>query len=401
MISWSESERWLQNLGWSSDPFEHFEASSDPRLGEYLVGHQAFPAAWNQAPALIFAPHGGGKTAACLFTARQAWVERRAFPLIYLPAVHSEFRRPITLERHLEGITRAAAIALFLTLVIRPAYFLGAQPSEQQALVGAFADFLPAELEYYVEWLRGGESPAVLPAHLGTSYLFPEIPSPAQVLILCDALAVAAKKYKSNPSSFSVGRFDTQVSLIRSTTGQFVIDLLVDGIDGAPETFGESASQMEWLAPLIEQAPRWGAEQIYLKAFVPINTRATLRERFKKTLAEFGETEITWTTDKLAELLRQRIYAASGGQVNSLDAYASPDLANIETRIAESVVPLPREALLLTSRVLDNYAARVGDAPGSIEPPDVERALDWYKEDREWVGADRALSDSDVLVTAG
>lgn len=399
MNSWNESARWLQNLGWSFNPFEHFEASSDPRLGEYLVGHQAFPAAWNQAPALIFAPHGGGKTAARLFTARQAWIERRSFPFVYLPAVHSEFRQPITFEQHLEDIVRAAAIALFVALVIRPTYFLNAQANKQRSLIDSFANFLPAELEYYLELLRGEEPPAALPAHLETPYLFPEMPSRSQVLALCDALVVASKKHKPSSSTSPVELFDAQVSIIRLATGQPVIDLLVDGIDGAPETFSNAESQVEWLAPLIEQAPRWSAQQIYLKAFVPSKTRVTLRERFDKELSAFGETEITWTTAKLAELLRQRIYAASGGQVNSLDAYASPDLANIETRIVESVVPLPREALLLTSRILDNYAARVGSSLGSIEFLDVEQAIDWYKHDRDWIGADRALSDSDVLAT--
>ena len=398
MTFWNESEQWVQNLGWSFNPFEHFEASSDPRLGEYLVGHQAFPAAWSPAPALIFAPHGGGKSAACLFTARQAWIERRSFPLVYLPAVHSEFRRPITFERHLEGIVRAAAIALFVALVIRPAYFLKAPSRQKQLLIESFADLLPADLDYYLELLRAGEPPSMLPAHLETPYLFPENPSHAQVLALCDALAAAAKKYKSNSSISLAERFNAQLSLIHSTTGQTVIDLLVDGIDGAPESFADPQSQVEWLAPLVEQSPRWNAQQIYLKAFVPIKTRAALRERFKNALTTFGETEITWTTDKLVELLRQRIYAATGGHVNSLDAYASPDLANIETRIAENIVQLPREALLLTSRVLDHYAARVGDAPASIEPTDIEQAIAWYKEDKDWVGADRALSDADVLV---
>jgi len=398
-MTWKESGQWVQNLGWSFDPFEHFEASSDPRLGEYLVGHQAFPAAWNQAPALIFAPHGGGKTAARLFTARQAWIERRSLPVVYLPAVHSEFRRPITLEQHLEGIVRATAITLFLALVIRPAYFLSADASQQTSLLQAFAELLPTDLEYYLDWLRYGASPSALSAHLGTPYLSPETPSHTQVLALCDALAGAIKKYKSNAFTLPINRFDAQISILRATTGQSAIDLLIDGIDGTPETFGESERQMEWLAPLIEQAPHWNAEQIYLKAFVPTKTRVVLHERFEKTLTRFGEIEIKWTTAKLAELLHQRIYAASGGQVNSLDAYASPDLANIETRIAESIVPLPREALLLTSRVLDNYAAHVGDTSGSIEPTDVERAIDWYKQDREWVGADRALSDVSVLET--
>ncbi|MBI4671950.1 MAG: hypothetical protein HY741_09840 [Chloroflexi bacterium] len=393
----SESEIWVEHLGWSFNPFEHFEASTDPHLGDYLVGHQAFPAAWGRAPAFVFAPHGGGKTAARLFTARRAWIDLRAFPLVYLPAVHSEFRPPITLEQHLDGIIHGAAIALFIALTFRPTIYLNANDSQRESIYSGFADLLPAPLAYYLDLLREGETPTALPAQLGTTYLLPEVASRAQILELCNALEKSVAVSALDVSLPAQERFEQQVAIILSTTRLPALDLLVDGIDGAPETFANSERQADWLAPLVAQAPQWLDRQVYLKAFAPTDVRATLERRLTNQLTGFDQTELIWTAESLAELLRRRIYSASSGQVNSLDAYANPSLSNIEGLITQSIVPLPREALLLTSRVLDNYAERVGNSPGSIELQDVERAIAWYEQDREWVGAARALPNPNEL----
>jgi hypothetical protein len=81
----------------------------------------------------------------------------------------------------------------------------------------------------------------------------------------------------------------------------------------------------------------------------------------------------------LAELLRKRIYVASGGEFDSLDAISSPDLRDVETLLATAVTPLPRELLILVRRVLFAYVHRTHTATTYLEPVDIDSALAWYR----------------------
>lgn len=45
---------WLNHFGFRFDPFGHGEASRDPNLNRYLIGHEAFSVAWSEAPSMIY-----------------------------------------------------------------------------------------------------------------------------------------------------------------------------------------------------------------------------------------------------------------------------------------------------------------------------------------------------------
>ncbi len=78
-------------------------------------------------------------------------------------------------------------------------------------------------------------------------------------------------------------------------------------------------------------------------------------------------------------MLRRRIYAASRGAFDSLDLIASPGVQNIERQIAQVALPRPREAIALTQRVLETYAARIGAEDGDILAQDLEQSFEAYK----------------------
>ena len=58
-------------------------------------------------------------------------------------------------------------------------------------------------------------------------------------------------------------------------------------------------------------------------------------------------------------MLRKRVHVASGGLVDSLDAYSTPDIFDLEERLTEAIIPLPREALRLTRFLMEAFEARL------------------------------------------
>src|SRR5574342_11997 len=114
---------WLEHFGFQFDPFEHEEASSDPNLNRYLIGHTAFSVAWSETPALIFSPPGGGKTALRIYTARACWTGAggyQPFPIHYHLPHYFEKSSFSTLDDHLQKIVYSSAIALFLAFSYYP-----------------------------------------------------------------------------------------------------------------------------------------------------------------------------------------------------------------------------------------------------------------------------------------
>ena len=144
------------------------------------------------------------------------------------------------------------------------------------------------------------------------------------------------------------------------------------------------------LAPLLELGIEWEAQHIFFKGFLPLDVQPFLELRFPQLLTRAHLTRLEWTPELLAEVIRQRVYVASEGAFESLDALASPALRNIEDTLAEVVIPLPREILVLTQRVLWEHIYRKG-VDGKIEPEDVDAAIRWYRENQPAVTAQLPL----------
>jgi predicted dinucleotide-utilizing enzyme len=96
---------------------------------------------------------------------------------------------------------------------------------------------------------------------------------------------------------------------------------------------------------------------------------------------------IRWDPAQLAEVIRRRVYVASEGAFGSLDAIASPALRDVETILAGAALPLPREILVLTRRVLREHVEREG-SDGKIQEEDVRIAIEWYNQYRPAIEID-------------
>jgi hypothetical protein len=381
---------WLAHFNFRFDPFEHIEASADPNLNRYLIGHEAFSAAWSETPALIFSPPGGGKTALRIYTSRACWTGGggyQPFPIHYHLPHYFENSNFSTIEDHLQKIVHSTANALFLSFAYYPLIFLKASPSLQKQLAQFIFTWIP-NVDYYLSVLRDG-GPDRAAAQLDRSYQLHQTPDPALLSLVC---ATLEKHLAEEPSPIGLSIqnvFERLMKWITRDLGFRAVYLLLDGVDGFPELARSPGFAAESLVNLFANAPAWTEERIFVKGFLPLEIRAHLQKRLEKQWPAFGQVELKWDEAMLADLIRRRVYAATNGEFASLGAVSAvPSVQDLELELARAVYPLPREALVLVKRILFEYETRWGRNPTAakqIQSDDIENAIAWYRTEQAHV----------------
>jgi hypothetical protein len=375
---------WHTHFGFRFDPFEHDEASRDPNLNRYLIGHEAFSAAWSETPAMIYSPPGGGKTALRIYTSRACWTGGggyQPFPIHYHLPHYFKSGDFSTLEDHLEQIVHSGANALFLAFAYYPLIFIKSSPSLQRQLAQFVSTWIP-NIDFYLDVLREGQ-PDDVAGQLDSSYKLHQSSDPALLSRLLDMLAQYHQKGQASASLSIQKVFEKMVHWITEDLGFRAVYLLLDGVDGFPELASSPGFAAQSLVRLFAKAPAWTDSHIFVKGFLPQEIRVHLRERLDKQWSVFSQVDLKWDAAALAEMLRRRVYAATEGEFASLSAVSAlPSGQDLELELARAVNLLPREALILVRQVLFEYETRWGRNPiaaKQIQIEDIENAIAWYR----------------------
>ncbi|MCK6583129.1 MAG: hypothetical protein HUU11_06815 [Anaerolineales bacterium] len=379
---------WLNHFDFRFDPFEYDEASRDPHLNRYLIGHDAFSAAWGETPATIFSPPGGGKTALRIYTSRACWTGGggyQPFPIHYhLPHyfANSNFS---TLEDHLQKIVHSSAHALFLAFTYYPLILLRASTPLQAHLVQFIAAWVP-NLDYYLATLRESHQTDIVAAQLDKSYVLHQLPDASLLDLVCEIFEKHLEGERLPISSSIHLVFEKVMNWITRDLGFRSVYILLDGVDGFPELASSPGFAAQSLVQLFAKAPEWTTSRIFVKGFLPQEIRAHLRERLEKQWSVFSQIDLKWDAAALAEMLRRRVYVATEGKFASLNAVSAlPSGQDLELELARVVNPLPREALTLVRQVLFEYEMRWGGNPTAarqIRIEDIENAIAWYRNEQ-------------------
>ncbi len=390
-------KEWFEVAGFAFDPFVPLNAATDSRLSQYMIHHEAFEAVWGDWISLAFAPPGGGKTALSLRVAEACYVGQetnRPFPVCYAPPLLAWGGRTPSLDDHLLAIGRAASQQLLLALAYRPHWFFRLDRAAQERVRRVLDWNLPGPLASALDLCRQTGSVAELHRRVLPALSIGDPPAPSTLMRFCATLESLPGGRASVPPPAE--RWAQLVQVVRDDLKFTALYVLVDGVDAAHETAEDPARAADMLAPLLARGRTWSEAKIYLKAFLPVRTLPLLAHRWPELWHQARRVTITWTPPLLVEMVRQRIYVATQGSFSSLDAVSSPALSDVEAMLAEAVLPLPREMLVITRRLLWEHVRRVGP-DGQIEPPDLEAALAWYRHHRpagvaesvEMVGQDR------------
>lgn len=376
------STDWWRALGFHFDPFQHLEASSDPHLIEYMVGHEVFAAAWDATPSLIFAPPGGGKTAMRLYTERACWSSfgpRHPFPIVHTPAVGDMDAAGLPLAVHYQRLVHAAARSLLLGLTVQPERLFDASPAAR-ARVGRLLSVLPRPTTYYADILRTtGRATALAPLLGRATWFGASVATSAEKLnALADALADLGVATPFAPTA-ACAFFAEVCDVLLAELGYRAIFVLIDGVDALPESAHTPHAGLRWLHALLADGEQWAAQRVFLKGFLPVDYADALLATSVRRL--FAHTTIQWGVESLAELLRRRVAVASGGAFGSLDALSSPALRDVETSIARRVLPLPREAIVFVRELLHRAVDASTPYAVVVEPEHLDATTAWYQAD--------------------
>ena len=157
---------------------------------------EKFIGAWENRPALIFAPAGGGKTTTRIYTYRACWVGRdgfHPFPIqYYLPLINDRTDWLASIEEDLE---QATAYALLLSLSFRPERLKNLSVNAQEKVAAFLSSSLGRDtLLFYLSVLEQESNPAILAEQIDRTYVLPDPPSRKSLQYLCFTLSLYLKK---------------------------------------------------------------------------------------------------------------------------------------------------------------------------------------------------------------
>lgn len=377
-------QKWLrEELGLQFDPFEHLDGDKDPHLPRYLVDHGAFAALWGEWPSFLFAPPGGGKTAFRVRLMRACRVGqdgKKIFPLLFRPPRPQREGEPIPEEEFFTALIHDAGGGLLFQLAYQPQSFLELPAAERQRVRELLEQTLPAPLEYYLFQLKdAGSLKPLARAFDPTSQELPAEPLSPTIQLFCEALS--ENGYPKRGPDFAPSAeqmLETFFQALFDLLKYESIYLLVDGADAYTQ---EPRSIVRIIEPLLVRLRDWAGRKIFPKLFLPDNVAPLISDTLltKPTKVVI----INWKRDSLAAIVRERLYVASGGMYNGLEAISARDIPRPpEEYLAKAVRPaVPREVILLTQRVFTEHILRVGPY-GFLEARDFESALRWYRAQR-------------------
>ncbi len=379
-----EALGWLQKeVGLHFDPFQHLDAGSDPYLHRYLVDYEAFPLLWKEQPTFLFAPPGGGKSAFRVRLAaacRAEYEGRRFFPITFLLPAPEVLGTPPDETVFFTFLSRSAAGELLFHLAYRAYRFPHLERPLQRELKTILTENLPAPLEYYLDQLEeAGNLSPLAEAFDPTARDLPIEPLPETLRTFCQTMRRRRRKRRPLPSPQE--RFEALVRVLLERLRFEAVFLLVDGADAY-------VARPEVLEPLLRRTLEWAERHIFIKYFLPTEMQDLIEEGFPQLTASMPKVTIEWTTERLAQVLEERLRVASRGMFTSFRGMGTVGLpVDPEKYLAARVSPLlPREVIYLAELILDEHLRRAGPS-GRIEPADLEGAVARYRKEKGLNGA--------------
>ncbi|MGC8958886.1 MAG: hypothetical protein ACP5OO_03755 [Chloroflexia bacterium] len=369
------------------NPFQHLDAGSDPYLHRYLMDYEAFPLLWEEQPVFLFAPPGGGKSAFRVRLAAACRAEdegRRFFPIPFLLPSPEVLGTPPDEAAYFTFLSRSAAGELLFHLAYRAYRFLRWERPLQRELKTILMENLPVPLEYYLGQLEeAGNLSPLAEAFDPTARDLPIEPLPETLRSFCQIMRY--RRRKRRPLPLPQERFESLVQVLLERLHFEAVFLLVDGAD-AYVTRPEAVLLL--LEPLLRRTGEWAERRIFIKYFLPTEMQGLIEKEFPRLAASVPQVTIKWTTERLAQVMEERLRVASRGMFTSFRGMGTVGLpVDPEAYLAAHVSPLlPREVIYLAGLVLDEHLRRAGPS-GRIELTDLDRAIARYRKEKGLNGA--------------
>lgn len=378
--------QWLETAGFKWNPFSEIDAKYESHLGEYFIYPVGFGEMLGKNSAVLYAPRGEGKTASRRMVEHSCAigdVEGKVFSVTYddfqgvVDRAGSKLES-VTARMHVEAILRNAISLLFDHLIQKPELL---DDFEDLAYLRQFMKQF-TDVDYYLA--RALKGTGVTRGDM-IDALAKENLDGLLIGVVEDyrlrAQLVAALLEKGAAGVSLNGLTPTQLlerflDLVR-TAGFDALFILVDNVDGLPETDGNPQACVTLLSTLVGTASLMSLSGVFFKFFLPLDTRLLLNKFRAFTIGQVRPVKVEWPDDKLHQVLQERLKAATQEgrpPITSLDVVSE---GRLRGRIDGEIVKYsktPRDLVLLGSEV---FQAHVRQSPDKdyITLEDLELAL--------------------------
>ena len=323
---------YLKSVGLQFHPFDKLEASVDPRLNSYLIGHEAAEEAWKSKDCSLVGESGSGRTAIAeglLYNCRIGSDTTEIFPILLRQNDRASGQLP----------ERSAAIEALLQLAYQPGKFEVLSDKDRTDLVGSIESAAPGILDYFLpKILREGSHLPIVKFADPPAETLPNYPDQSR------ARKVAKQMQRLSQPEKLIGRSSPSIlDIIPGIFGLKEIKLIAD-FSAAPDQ--KQLAELDGLRDRLSQ--RSSVSKVILAPAKP----------------ESGGQETilinNWYSDQLINVLESRLRAASGGDFNSFNAISDPGSRYIEEEIVEEAADrghfTPRAVLSLARTLLELQA---------------------------------------------
>lgn len=333
-----------ESFGLRFDPFAHLDSTWDEKLHEYLLIPKEVESLWDDAHIAILAEPGSGKSALRRYAEKVYRYTRGAkLPITYVPTTYD-----LSPNFHVDGLRQALSRAVFIYLISYPDIFLRFSAAKKKRSIQLLAD-LPYDLDFLLGMGQATRTISEMEQLLGVgaiSRIYEIGDSHRQMFAQISNLSQNKQADISNKSISDLFGLTRDLFEIRS------FQILIDGLDGFSETIS-APNLLHWIEPLMKLAADGDDKEIYYKFFLPFHL-TDLSERGIKTVS------LKWNNGLLADVIRQRLYVASDGAFDTLDAISAPGVRNADLRLAQQLGETekrPREIIKLARKLLDHASA--------------------------------------------
>lgn len=355
---------WWQRVGFKWHPFEKLDADQEEHLEEYLIDPPQFWRVTGHQHTVLYAPVGGGKTAArklleCMCTRGD---EIRGVLSItcddFSRVLQQAGRDPakVTPEMLIEEVMRQASKVFFNYWLENPEW-IAQVPWYHQQWVAQYLDG--------AEWdERVTETLCKIGLVLSSEEFATEVKEERLEQVLDRVAEDFHPRLKILASLLHLRERETEertasewlkvLSELAASLDFETVFILFDKVDGLNET-NKPEGCAALLQPLLNSPALLSIEAVFFKLFLPIEIQDLLARMAGIRSRRIRAMSLEWSKDQLRKLLKERLRAASGKEIESLDAISVEALRG---RIDEELVQYattPRDLLWLGQRLFEEH----------------------------------------------
>jgi hypothetical protein len=389
--------KFLTAYGFTEDPFASTNADKEPKLNTYFVPPPYF-ASVKGNPAqpksnIVLAPRGAGKTAQKVML--EDFASQQDNPTFYC-VTYDSFRTvsraklaTVDVEWHLSQVIGRLASGI-LTLIQD-----GSRPelstSDKRILSYVFTKYLGSlsaedaqrifssvknHKDKTLDFIRNNaKNIAGIVAALPGLWGMPPL-----------ELQIIDKEFRNEPSIYIIERL---VEIIKKF-GFTSVYILVDRVNEVSEFNNDAKACAKFIAPLVTELNLLEMDGIAFKIFLWDQLEGHLAEAGFRSDRVFKH-NLTWSSENLEEMLSRRIFAYSGGKVDSLNRMIAEDV-DLDLHRVVGILGngSPRDVIRMVGRIIDEHT-RIEDTASPLNWASVEQGVRNYCKERslELYGVDK------------